>query len=167
MAILVNLKKLLGAVVIISLSLPLYSAVLKHETTKLKLHDYTYLDFCESMKAKNSTLITATNSGELECLNQKISIVDFCIQKNPLAKFFTRGYAVDKEKKVYCEEGQSVMVSVSCDTRDLHYCFDPKKGCEQLQKIYANRLEVVHYSMLEKNLNCYFAKPLGENLDEI
>jgi hypothetical protein len=119
------------------------------------------------MKAKNAALINTTNTGELECLSQKFSIVDFCLQKNPLAKFFTRGYAVEKEKKVYCEDGQSVMVSVSCDARDLHYCLDPKKGCEQLQKIYANRLEVVHYSMLEKNLNCYFAKPFGENLDEI
>jgi hypothetical protein len=151
----------------IFLSWPLYSAVLKHETSKSKLHDYSYIDFCDTMKAKNSTLITAPSLGEVECLNQKFKIIDFCLQKMPLDKHLTRGYAVEKEKKVYCEVAQSVMVSVSCDARDMYLCFDPKKGCLQLKNIYAYRLEVVHYSMLEKNLNCYFAKPLGDNLDEI
>jgi hypothetical protein len=118
------------------------------------------------MKAKSSALISASGVGELECFNEKFSIIDFCLKKIPTQKYLTRGYAVEKEKKVYCEEAQSVMISISCDKRDLRYCLDPRKGCEQLKKIFASRLEVVHYSMLEKNLNCYFAKPLGDSLDE-
>lgn len=164
MAIL-NLKYIWAAIL---LSLPsiLYSAVLKHETSLQKVQDYSYADFCETMKAKNSTLITSNSIGEISCLDQKFNILDFCLLKNPLDKHFTRGYSVEKDKKVYCENAQSVMVSVSCDKRDMNYCLVPFKGCQQLKKIYAYRLEVVHYSMLEKNLNCYFSKPLGDNLDE-
>ena len=149
------------------LSWPLYSALLKHESALLKIHDYSYIEFCEVMQAKTKTLISATTSGEIECFNQKFNIIDFCLKKFPTNKHITRGYALEKEKKVYCEEAQSVMISISCDERDLHYCLDPKAGCEQLRKIYAHRLEVVHYSMLEKNLNCYYAKSLGDSLDEL
>jgi len=150
----------------IFLSWPVYSKVLKHETTKQKVETYSFIDLCKTMKAKNTSLITPVNIGELECFNEKFSIIDFCLQKSPLEKHLTRGYAVEKEKKIYCEQALSVMFSVSCDERDMHLCFNPKKGCEQLKKIYAYRLDIAHYSMLEKNLNCYFAKPLGETLDE-
>jgi hypothetical protein len=161
------LNLFVGTAILLSLSQPLYAAILKHETTQLKLHEHTYADFCQTMNAKNATLISDVGMGEIECFNQKFKITDFCLQKDPQAKHITRGYPLDKEKKVLCEEGKAVMVSVSCDERDLHFCLDPKKGCEQLQKIYAVRFEVVHYSMLDKNLNCYFAKPLGDTLDEI
>lgn len=82
-------------------------------------------------------------------------------------KTLTRGYVDQSKKKVVCEMSESVMISVSCDSRDLKYCFDPKKGCEELRKIYGNRLEIAHYSLLEKNLNCYFSKSIGESLNEI
>jgi hypothetical protein len=160
------LEKIIGATLLIVLSLPLHSAILKHESSGLKLQEYTYADFCETMKAKNQTLISAVGANEIECFNQKFQIIDFCMQKAPLNKHLARGYANDKDKKVFCEDAQSVMISVSCDERDLHYCLDPKKGCLQLKKIYAYRLEVAHYSMLEKNLNCYFAKALGDSLDD-
>jgi hypothetical protein len=147
-------------------SWPSYSAVLKRDTSKEKQTDYTFKDFCQTMKAKDLSLISVTAPDEIECFNQKFKIIDFCLQKIPFAKHVTRGYANEKEKKVYCEEAQSVMISVSCDERDLRFCLDPKKGCEMLKKIYAYRLETVHYSMLEKNLNCYYSKPLGDTLDE-
>lgn len=161
------LKKILGAMLFLALPLQLYSAVLKHESSKLKIQDYSYADFCSSMKAKSNALISSSGADEIECFNEKFKIIDFCMQKSTMLKHLTRGYAVEKEKKIYCEEAQSVMISVSCDERDMRFCFDPKKGCEMLKKIYAYRLEIVHYSMLEKNLNCYFAKSLGENLDEM
>lgn len=165
MAILVSIfKNLMWATFF--LTWPVYSAVLKHESSKLKIQDYSYQDFCDTMKAKSATLISASGTDEIECFNQKFKIVDFCMQKAPLEKHITRGYTVEKEKKVYCEEAHSVMVSISCDARDMHFCLDPKKGCDKLKKIYAHRLEVVHYAMLEKNLNCYFSKPLGDNLNE-
>ena len=165
MAILVSKLKFV-LVATMFMSWPLYSAVLKHDSSKLKLNSYTYQDFCQTMKAKDATLISVVLPDEMECFNQKFKIMDFCMQKIPFAKNITRGYANEKEQKIYCEEAHSVMVSIACDERDMHYCLDPKKGCDMLKKIYAYRLDVVHYSMLEKNLNCYFSKPLGENLDE-
>ena len=119
------------------------------------------------MGSKNAILISPKFLSELECLNKSYPLIDFCLKKFPVDKTLTRGYVDQEKKKVICEMSDSVMLSVSCDARDLKYCFIPKKGCELLRKIYANRLETAHYSMLEKNLNCYFSKPIGESLNEI
>ena len=118
------------------------------------------------MGAKNLELITP-KVADIECMNKSYSVTEFCLQKFPMEKTLTRGYADETKKKAVCEMSESVMISVSCDARDLKYCFDPKKGCEELRKIYGNRLEIAHYSMLEKNLNCYFSKTIGESLNDI
>jgi hypothetical protein len=143
-----------------------HSAVLKHETTKPSFHEYTYKEVCEEMGSKDSVLITFKSQTEIECLNKIYPLIDFCLKKFPMDKTLTRGFVDREKKKVICEMSESVMLSVSCDARDLKYCFIPKKGCEELKRIYANRLETAHYSMLEKNLNCYFTKSIGESLYE-
>jgi hypothetical protein len=143
------------------------AAVLKHEVSSPRYKEFEYAEVCETMGAKNAILITPKSLNEMECLNKSYPLIDFCLKKFPMDKTLTRGYVDQEKKKVICELSDSVMLSVSCDARDLKYCFAPKKGCEELRRIYANRLETAHYSMLEKNLNCYFSKPIGESLNEI
>lgn len=151
----------------ILLSQVLQAAVLKHDITTPHYKEFEYTEVCEVMGAKNAILITPKSLTEMECLNKSYPLIDFCLKKFPMEKTLTRGFVDQAKKKVVCEMSESVMLSVSCDKRDLKYCFAPKKGCEELRKIYAHRLEVAHYSMLTQNLNCYFAKTLGENLNEI
>lgn len=148
------------------LSFTLEAAVLKHEVSSPKYKEFDYKEVCESFKVKDVMLVTPVSLTEIECFNKKFQLLDFCLNKFPLDKTLTRGYVDKEKKKVICEMSDSVMISVSCDQRDLKYCFDPKKGCEELRKIYGNRLDVAHFSMLEKNLNCYFAKPIGDSLNE-
>lgn len=145
----------------------LQAAVLKHEVSSPQYKEFEYTEVCEVMGAKNAVLISPKSLTEMECLNKTYSLIDFCLKKFPMEKMLTRGFVDQAKKKVVCEMSESVMLSVSCDQRDLKYCFSPKKGCEELRKIYANRLEIAHFSMLEKNLNCYFSKHIGESLNEI
>lgn len=147
-------------------SLNLNAAVLKHDVSSPSYKEFDYKEVCETMGAKDSILIAPKTLTEMECFNKIFPLTDFCHTKFPLDKTLTRGYVDKDKKKVVCEMSESVMISVSCDERDLKYCFTPKDGCEQLRKIYASRLEVAHYSMLEKNLNCYFSKSIGESLNE-
>jgi hypothetical protein len=145
----------------------LQAAVLKHEVSSPQYKEFEYLEVCEALGAKNAILISPKSLSEIECLNKSYHLIDFCLKKFPMEKSLTRGYIDQSKKKVVCEISESVMLSVSCDERDLKYCFSPKKGCEELGKIYANRLELAHFSMLEKNLNCYFSKHIGESLNDI
>ncbi len=147
--------------------LSLQAAVLKHEVSNPQYKEFDYLEVCQAMGSKNTVLITPKSLTEIECLNKNYSIIDFCLKKFPMEKTLTRGYIDFHAKKAVCELSNSVMLSVSCDSRDLVYCFKPKEGCEKLRKIYAIGLEVAHYSMLEKNINCYYSKPIGESLNEI
>lgn len=143
-----------------------HAEVLKHEVLKPTLKEFEYAEVCQTLGAKNLELISAKSVHEIECLNKSYFITEFCHKKIPLVKNLTRGFLDIKNKKAVCEMSDSVMVSISCDKRDLRYCLEPKKGCEALRKIYANQLELAHFSMLEKNINCYFAEPIGESLGE-
>lgn len=145
----------------------LNAAVIKHEISKPLFKEFEYADVCEVMGSKNALLIAPKSLSKIECLNKTYTLTDFCLKKFPLEKTLTRGFIDQTKKKVVCEMSESVMLSMSCDQRDLKYCFNPKNGCGELRKIYAYRLEVAHYSLLEKNLNCYFAKHIGESLNEM
>ncbi len=155
---------------IIAFCLLFFSAqaeVLKHEASAKIIKSFPFKEVCTTLGSKNNEMIEAKSLTEIDCMGKVFPALQFCLLQFPLEKTITRGIVNAKDKKVDCELSSSVMVSVSCDKRDLKYCFDPKKGCEELRKIYAYRLEIAHYSLLEKNLNCYFAKSIGENLNEI
>lgn len=158
---------MIKTLLIFALSAPGFSAVLKHDVSAAKQVEYTFREVCETLGSKNLELISAKSVSEIECMNKTYKAIDFCLNKFPLDKTLTRGIVDEKSKKVICESSPSIMLAISCDARDLKYCFDPKKGCDELGKIYAHRLEVVHYSMLEKNINCYFSKPVDDSFNEI
>jgi hypothetical protein len=148
------------------ISQSLHAAVIKHDVSSPTYKEFDYKEVCETFKVKDAVLVSPSSLTEMECFNKKFQLMEFCLSKFPMEKTLTRGYVDKDKKKVICEMSESVMISVSCDERDLKYCFDPKRGCEELKKIYGNRLDIAHFSMLEKNLNCYFAKPIGETLNE-
>lgn len=158
--------KLIVLIILSSIAFNLNAVILKHEILNAKYEEYTFKEVCEKLGAKNLELIEAKSMTEIDCMGKVFPAVDFCSNKFPMDRTLTRAIIDEKNKKLRCEFSASVMIAVSCDARDLKYCFKPEEGCEQLKKIYANRLSIAHFSMLEKNLNCYFAKPLGETLNE-
>jgi hypothetical protein len=145
----------------------LHAAFLKHEVATPQFKEFEYAEVCEVMGAKNSILISPHSLTEIECFNKNYSLLDFCLKKFPVERTLTRGFIDRIKKKVVCEMSESVIISLSCDKRDSKFCLDPKKGCEDLKMIYANRLELAHSSLVEKKLNCYFSKIIEESLDEI
>jgi hypothetical protein len=118
------------------------------------------------MKAKESLLITPIGLLEIECFNQKFNISDFCLKKLPLDAAYSRGFANTIDKKVYCEEAESVMLSIDCLAKPS-FCKNAEQTCEALKKNYAVKLETTHSSILNKKINCYFSKNSEEKLNEL
>ncbi len=160
----------------IVLSLFLFSsyiqaAVLRHEALKPTFKEFAFREVCEKLGAKNFELIEAKSISEIDCMGKVFSAVEFCKEADKGGTTLTRAIVDETTKTVKCEHSSSVMLSVSCDARDAKYCLDPQKGCEELKGMYAVKLETAHYSFLqkkdEKNINCYFAKAIGDDLGDI
>lgn len=152
---------------LILFSFSIHSAVLKHEVTKAQYELFPFKEVCQKLGAKNLELIEAKSLSEIDCMGKVYPAIEFCLNQFLLDKTITRALVDSSTKSVKCEKSISVMISISCDKRDMKYCFKPKEGCEELRKIYANRLELAHFSMLEKNINCYFSKSLEEKINEL
>lgn len=151
---------------LILISFSIQAKIINHDSIGARLHDYSFKEFCSTMKSKSDTLISVAGVNEIECFNQKFKISDFCTQKLPLEASYTRGFAVENEKKVYCEEANSISISLTCDSfKDA--CKSPKSSCEKLKKVYANRLEISNSSKVEDKLNCYFTKKAEEDLYDL
>lgn len=147
------------------------AAVIKHETLKPTFQEFPFLEVCEKLGAKNFELIEAKSMNEIDCMGKVFAAIEFCKEKFPNDKSLTRAIVDGKTKMVKCEHSNSVMLSISCDARDAKYCLDAKAGCEELKNIYATKLDIAHYSYIEqqneRNLNCYFSKAIGDDLNEI
>lgn len=147
------------------------AAIIKHESLKPTFQEFSFREVCEKLGAKNFELIEAKSINEIDCMGKVFAAIEFCKEKLPTDNALTRAIVDEQTKTVKCEHSNSVMLSVSCDARDAKYCLDPQKGCEALKGIYAVTLETAHYSFLEKkdekNINCYFSKAIGDDLNEI
>lgn len=128
-----------------------------------RLLDFTYLDLCTTMKAKNTMLISPIGFSEIECFNQKFKVSEFCLKKLPEDASFTRGFINTTEKKIYCETAKAVSLSIFCEYKK---CRNHKSACEKLKNAYAMKLELSHSSLVEDKLNCYYSKDTTEDLDE-
>lgn len=160
----------------IFLSLFLFSSLIQAAVTKYEAQRPTYKEFsfrevCEKLGSKNLELIEAKSISEIDCMGKVFAAVEFCKENDKNNNTLTRAIVDGKSQTIKCEHSSSVLLSVSCDARDAKYCLDPQQGCAELKNIYAVKLEMAHYSFIEdkgtKNINCYFAKALGEDLSEI
>lgn len=149
----------------------LQAAVITHDALKPTFKEFSFREVCEKLGSKNFELMEAKSTSEIDCMGKVFVAVEFCKNINKNDTTLTRAIVDDKTKTVKCEHSNSVMLSVSCDARDAKYCLDPHKGCEELRGVYAVGLEIAHYSFLEKkdekNINCYFSKAIGDDLNEI
>lgn len=147
------------------------AAVVKHEALKPTFKEFSFREVCEKLGSKNFEMMEAKSINEIDCMGKVFAAVEFCKGADKNDTTLTRAIVDDKTKTVKCEHSPSVMLSVSCDARDAKYCLDPQKGCEELKSMYAVKLETAHYSFIEhsdkRNINCYFAKAIGEDLNDI
>lgn len=147
------------------------AALIKHEALRPTFNEFTFREVCEKLGSKNLELIEEKSINEIDCMGKIFSAAEFCKELDKSDATLTRGIVDGKTKTVKCEHSSSVMLAISCDSRDAKYCLDPQKGCEDLKKIYAMKLETAHYSSIEdkekRSINCYFSKALGDDLNEI
>ncbi len=138
----------------------LNAAVIKHDILNARYEEFSYKDVCEQLGVKHLELIEAVGETQIDCMGKVKNTMDFCKLKFPNDKTLTRAITINSDKKVKCEFSSSVMVSVSCDKTHAKLCLKPEEGCAELKKLYASELTTAHFSSLEKNLNCYFAKAI-------
>lgn len=140
----------------------LNAEVLKHESSLTTIHEYSFKEACEVMGSKNFELISAKSSTELDCMGKIFKTNDFCLTKLPKEESLARALIREKENQVVCEISSSVRLTISCDARDARYCLDAEKGCLELGKIYAMKLEAVNSYVLERTLHCHFSASAPE-----
>ena len=114
------------------------------------------------MGHKEVLMADAVNSFTVDCMGKRVKASDFCKKQFPKDKLLTRGYLNLEKDELLCQFGHRVLLTVSCDERDLKYCaYSAKKGCTELKEIFALALTMIHYSILREkdvhHLHCYFS----------
>ena len=113
------------------------------------------------MGKPSSLLAEPANTWQIDCMGTLVSAFDYCRRLLVNNNFFLRGYVSSQDEEVVCEMGQAVRLRLLCDKRDQSFCLNPQKGCGRLQKIYARKLALTHYSLISgeegNGLNCYFS----------
>jgi len=137
--------------------------VLKYDITGYDRSLHSYKEVCEGLGHKELLLIEVVDALHLDCMGEKVSVKDFCLQNKDKAKgSLLRGYVNQKLNEVTCQYGSSAFVSIACDKRDKYLCAKPKLGCERLNKVYALSHELFEYSFIEKDvdnvLNCMYQR---------
>ena len=164
MAILIN-KATFGWLFFASFSL--HASIVKNEVTALKVHSYPLVDVCKEMNGKHAELISGHSMNEIDCMGKVTSGLNFCLKKHPDDVRFLRAEVMEQTKNLFCNFGDGVTLALNCEGKHLKFCLDSKKSCEELKKLYAYKLEVVHHSISDKTLNCHFAKPIGESIEDL
>jgi hypothetical protein len=140
-----------------------FSEVLKFDVSGYKRELFSYKEVCEEMGVKHLVMIEVLDPVHLDCMGKKVNVKNFCLKKVNNGNFI-RGYINSKLSEVACEMGREAFVSIGCDKRDKHFCKNPIKGCEKLNRIFAHSHALNHYSFNEKDvdnvLNCYFSLPV-------
>ncbi len=140
-----------------------WSKVSKLEVTGLKKIRASYKEVCQLMEKNHLVLIGAASTWQIDCMGDVVSVFDFCKRKISQKRIFLRGYVNQKDNEVICETGKTVYLSLACDKRHKGLCVKPLESCRKLNQIYAQELELVHHSLIPKDiddaLNCYYARP--------
>lgn len=130
--------------------------LLQNEVTGKETVTFSLKEACILLGHIDPLLVDPVGTDQLDCMGRNIKIADSCLKKRE--KGFLKAYISDKE--VVCEYGTQVILSLSCDERDKHYCKDPQKSCEKLKDLFARKLSPLRQAIVEraegKVLNCFF-----------
>lgn len=134
-------------------------AVLKNDVGVQKRKSFSIKEACEKSGLKDNLLVDVINSTTLDCMGRELSIRSFCQKVDGGGWQLLRGFASKSKSQVYCEYGETVSLSLSCDEEHYNYCQNPKKGCDELREVFAMTLNLMHSSLTgrPKNLNCYYS----------
>ncbi len=141
------------------ISLNAYSNITQYDVYGSEKKEYSWGEVCQAVFGSTSPLIDIANSKELICMSKKTSVVDFC--KKNITKNLIRGFIDTKTKKVICQSGNRIVFKYNCVSNKT-YCASTS-ACNEVQKDLAMTLDLVHSSITENNLNCYFSAKSEES----
>lgn len=135
------------------------AAVIKNEVGVQKRKSFSLKEACEKSGLKDNLLVDVINSSTLDCMGRELSIRTFCQKIDGAGWQLLRGFASKSKSQVYCEYGETVSLSLSCDEEHYKFCQNAKKGCDELREVFAMTLNLMHSSLTgtPKNLNCYYS----------
>ncbi len=145
-----------------------HTAVLKNEVGVQKRKSFSLKEACEKSGLRDNLLVEVVNSSTIDCMGREVSIRSFCQKVDSDGWQLLRGFASKSKSQIYCEYGETVSLSLSCDEDHYQYCQNAQKGCDELREVFAMTLNLMHSSLTgrPKNLNCYYSisDPLLKNI---
>ena len=145
------------------LSLSLNANVLTDDIYIKDVRTFSFKDVCKKMVGKVYPLIGKENFAQVDCMKEKVDATKFCAKQLPEDPYLARGKVLDD--KVECISSTRVIFKYRCKKNDS-LCFDKEIGCFKVREKLANRLQLAHSSLRDKNvLSCYFDK--AQDLDKI
>ncbi len=135
------------------------AAVLKNEVGVQKRKSFGLKAACEQFGFKDNLLVDVINPTTIDCMGRELSIRSFCQKVDGGGWQLLRGFASKSKSQIYCEYGETVSLSLSCDEDHFQYCQNAHKGCDELREVFAMTLNLMHSSLTgtPKNLNCYYS----------
>ncbi len=151
------MRNLFISILFISMGLGTTQArLLQNDVTGKETVTLNFKEACMLLGHTDLLLVDPVGRDQLDCMGKNIKIIDSCLKKKE--REFLKAYILEKE--VVCEYGKQVILSLSCDERDKHYCKDPQKSCEKLKELFAKNLNLMRQALVERSegkvLNCFF-----------
>lgn len=136
---------------------------MRNEISRASFLEFDFKDVCSEFGHKDVLFVDSISTSTIDCMKVKINASDFCQKKLSDDPLYLRGYVDLKKRKVLCQKGYRVLLSLTCEDDHLYYCKKSSQyGCQQLQNIFAKNLELVHSSIILNgdihHLNCYFSQ---------
>src|SRR5690606_10644335 len=113
---------------IIVSTLSAHAAVIKNDITGLKREVFTLKQACSQAGFKHLLLVEAKDAISVDCIGRELKARDFCAKIEGRAPFL-RGFVSKATGQVFCEFGDAVSLTLSCDQEHYHYCQNAKNGC--------------------------------------
>jgi hypothetical protein len=128
-----------------------------HGSTKL---EFDFKAVCLDKKLETS-LIQIKDSNTLDCFGKKVNISNYCELK--VSTDFIRGFIDKKSQKVICQSAKRIVFKYDCKSNKT-YC-KSVKACDFVKEKLAKSLSILHRSIIDNNLNCYFTSKSEGSID--
>jgi hypothetical protein len=136
------------------ISFNIFAGIVKYDVYGSEKNKFNFSDVCTHKYKKQFPLITVLNLKELDCMGKKAPVLDFC--KTKINANLVRAFIDKKTRKVICQKGNRIVFKYDCKS-NIAYCKSSITACALVKNDLAVSLHLIHGSVTENNLNCYFS----------
>lgn len=145
------------------------SHVVRYDVSITEKASFSFQTVCTKSYKVESPLIEVLSGSEIDCMGRKTNATDFCARELSHDPYLLRGEVDAVKRQIHCTSGRKAHLKYQCvKLSDRALCQDAKRGCQEMQRKLARRLDIVHSSVTKNDkgiseLNCYFESlPLNE-----